>query len=101
MYDNSKINGRSTAFWLDLTHIIIGILVVLMAGFTFLNPEQNLFLFPIVFFLAAGLKFINGTYRLKRSGREKRKKISGIVQILVALFLLAMMAVSGISIWRY
>lgn len=101
MYDNSKMHGRNTSLILDVIHIVIGILVVLMAVITFMDPEKYLYLFPIVFFLAATLKFMNGYYKIKQSNREKRKKISGFAQILVAFLLLVLMVVSGISIWRY
>jgi len=85
---------------LDWVHIIIGILVVLMAVITFINPENNMVLFPLIFFLAAVLNIVNGIYGYSQSGRDKKKKLSAVGLLIIAAFLLAVMAVSALSIWR-
>ena len=95
-----KTSPRSTTLILDWLHIIIGILVVAMAVIAFISPEEHMFLFPAIFFLAAVLNTVNGVYRYSQSGRNKRKKISAIGLLMIAVFLLVVMAVSAISIWR-
>ena len=42
-----KVRSESAA--LDLLHIAVGIAVVLMAVFSFLNPERNMICFPVIF----------------------------------------------------
>lgn len=91
---------RNVSLILDWLHIITGLLVVIMAVIVFINPENNMILFPIIFFLAAMLNLVNGIYRYQQSGRDKRKKASAMGLITVAVFLLAVMTVSAISIWR-
>lgn len=95
-----KKNPRSTVLIMDWIHICIGLLVVILAVFAFLNPEQNRFLFPVIFLLAAVLNVINGIYRFRLSGREKKKKLAAIMQLILAAVLVAVMAVSAITIWR-
>ena len=46
---------RNTTLILDWLHIITGILVVAMAVTAFINPEDNMILFPVIFFLAVGV----------------------------------------------
>jgi len=91
---------RNTSLILDWVHIIIGVLVVAMAVAAFINPEHNMVLFPAIFFLAAVLNIVNGVYRYQQSGRDKRKKASAMGLMVVAAFLLAVMVMSAISIWR-
>ena len=45
-------NGRSLEVFLDLLHIGVGIMIVILAVVSFLNPENNLVLFPVIFMLA-------------------------------------------------
>lgn len=91
---------RNTTLILDWLHIITGILVVAMAVTAFINPEDNMILFPVIFFLAAILNSVNGVYRYRQSGRNKKKKILAPGLLLVAAFLLTVSVISGISIWR-
>lgn len=91
---------RNTTLILDWLHIITGILVVVMAVITFINPEEHMVLFPVIFFLAAMLNIINGVYRYRQSGRSKKKKVLAIGLLLIAFFLLIITVISGISIWR-
>lgn len=95
-----KKNPRSTALILDWIHIGIGLLVVILAVFAFLNPEDNRFLFPFIFLLAAVLNTINGIYRFRLSGREKKKKLAAVMQLVLAVVLGAVMTVSAITVWR-
>lgn len=95
-----KRNPRNTVLIMDWIHIGIGLLVVILAILAFLNPEDNRFLFPIIFFLAAVLNVVNGVYRFQLSGREKKKKLAAFMQLLLAVVLIAVMVVSAITIWR-
>ncbi len=100
-YRQARRNSpRNTSLILDWVHIVIGVLVVIMAVAAFISPEKNMFLFPVIFFLAAVLNMVNGVYRYQQSGRDKRRKASAVGLIMIAVFLLAVMAVSAVSIWR-
>ena len=91
---------RNTSLILDWVHIITGALVVIMAVAAFVDPEDNMILFPVIFFLASALNMVNGVYRYQQSGRDKRKKASAMGLIVIAVFLLVVMVVSAFSIWR-
>ena len=52
--NNKRRKVRSESMALDAMHIIIGIAVVVMAVISFLDTERYMFLFPAIFFLAAG-----------------------------------------------
>ena len=99
-YGYGKRNPRDIALILDLVHIIIGVLVVIMAVIAFINPENNMILFPLIFFLAAVLNIVNGLYQYSQSGRNKKKKVSAVGLLITAAFLLIVMVVSAVSIWR-
>lgn len=85
---------------MDLVHIVIGILIVILAVITFLNPEGNQVLLPLIFILAAILNIFNGIHQYRTSGRSMKKKAAAIAQLLLALVLIAVSAVSAVSIWR-
>ena len=101
MYGQEKRKSpRNLTLMIDWLHIIIGILIVVMAVVAFLNPEGYMMLFPLIFLLAAVLNLVNGLYRFRQSGREKRKKAAAIGQIVIAAVLTGIAVVSAISIWR-
>lgn len=100
MYQSGKRTSRNTGFVLDLIHIAIGLVIVVMAVISFLNPDNHLVLFPVIFFLACVLNGIDGYMKLARAGRDKKKKAGGAVLLLFALALAALAVISAISLWR-
>lgn len=90
---------RSESIALDVMHIVIGIMVVVLAVIAFINPEENLFLFPAIFFLAAFLNLVTGRYRLGKSGRDRKVKASAVLQMLFGAALLVLTGISAVSIW--
>lgn len=101
MYGWERSRGlKNTALWMDWIHIVIGTLIVLMAIIAFLNPESNMMLFPVIFMLAAALNLLNGVYRCRRAGREKKKIAAGMGQIAVGSCLAVVTLISAVSIWR-
>lgn len=95
-----KRSPRNVTFLLDLLHIVVGFLVTVCAVLAFLNPEGNRFLFPVIFLLAALLNGVNGWYKVRESGRDKKKKAGGIALYMIAGVLLLIGIISAISIWR-
>lgn len=101
MYGQERKKGRRNAsLVMDAVHIVIGALIVLLAVITFLNPEGNQILLPVIFALAAALNVFNGIYKFRISGRSAGKKAAAAAQLLLAVFLIAVSVVSAISIWR-
>lgn len=92
-------NIRNASMILDLVHIVIGILIVVLAVISFLNPEDHMLLFPAIFFLAGALNLINGIFKIRLSGREKKKKATGMAVLLFGVLLLALAVISAVSIW--
>jgi len=84
---------------LDTLHIVIGIAVVIMAVISFINPEEYMFFFPVIFFLAAVLNVVTGKYKAGRAVRNKRQKAAGIFQMVLGLALALLAVVSAVSIW--
>ncbi|MFR4784290.1 MAG: DUF6637 family protein [Pilosibacter sp.] len=77
--NNKRRKVRSESMALDAMHIIIGIAVVVMSVISFLDTERYMFLFPVIFFLAAVLNLATGKYwlsRTKRSGGEELRRCS-------------------------
>ena len=96
--ENRK-SQRAAEFVLNITHIVIGVIIVILAVLAFLNPAENMLLFPVIFLLAAVLNLINGVSRIRRSNREKKKKLSGALLILFGCGLLGLSIISALSIW--
>ncbi len=101
LIQEKKRNPRNTAAMLDGLHIVIGILVVICAVLAFVSPSKNNFLFPVIFWLAAVLNFVNGWSRLQSGGKHNRKKMAGVVLLwAVAAFLAVVGFLSAVSVWR-
>lgn len=75
-------------------------MIVILAVFSFLNAENNLVLFPVIFILAAILNLVNGWVKIRRSGRDKKKLLAGFGLLLFGSGLTALAIVSALSIWR-
>ena len=84
---------------LDTAHIVIGLAVVIMAFFAVLEPMKYMFLFPVIFLLAAVLTLITSWFMFTAFKRNSRKKIAGIIYLITGLLLLGLFVISGISIW--
>lgn len=94
-----KRGSRTPAFILDMMHIVTGILIVGLAVLAFLNPEDNMILFPVIFLLAAILNFFNGLDRFRAERGQKKKRMTGVVLMAVGAGLLVLCIVSAITIW--
>ncbi|MBE5971761.1 MAG: hypothetical protein E7246_04455 [Lachnoclostridium sp.] len=92
-----KVRGTTAA--LDTMHILIGIVIVLLAAVSFLNPEEYMFFFPVIFLLAAILNLVTGNHKLRRSKRNQRQKITAVGQMIFGSLLFVLAVVSAISIW--
>lgn len=84
---------------LDVTHIVIGLAVVIMAIFAFLNPERYKVLFPVIFLLAAVLNVTTGWLYMKMYPRMKKKRASGFIYVIAGLLIFALCVISAASIW--
>lgn len=92
-------NLRNASMMVDFIHIAVGILIVVLAVISFLNPEDHMLLLPAIFFLAGALNLINGIYKIRLSGREKKKKAAGMGVLLFGILLFALTIISAVSIW--
>ena len=95
---DKKKNPRNAAVLLDIIHIVLGAAIVALAVISFLNPEDHMIMFPIIFFLGALLNLITGFFHIK-GVHEKKVRRGGYCQALLGLLLLLLTAVSAISIW--
>lgn len=96
---DKKRSGRASSFALDMVHIVTGILIVVFAVLAFLNPEDNMILFPVIFLLAGILNLVNGVDRLRGSRGRKKRRASGIALSVVGTALLLLCVISAVTIW--
>ncbi len=94
----NKRRVKSESLGLDIMHIVIGIAVVVMAVITFLDPEENMILFPVIFLLAAVLNIFSGRFRFVQA-QDNAQRVAPAVQIAFGLFFLIIAVISAISIW--
>lgn len=99
MHSQRGRGERHSGILLDGVHLILGIAIVILAVLSFMNPEGNLMLFPLVFLLAALLNTISGVFELKTWGRDKKKLRKGIFSVVLAVGLWALGVLSAVSIW--
>ena len=99
MAPKRSYSPRKLGTMLDTAHIVIGLAVVVMAFFAVLEPMKYMFLFPVIFFLASVLTLITSWFMFTAYKRNSRKKIAGIIYLIVGLLLLALFVVSAVSIW--
>ena len=85
---------RHAGIFLDMAHLILGIAIVILAVLSFINPEGNHMLFPLVFLLA-----VSGIFECKTWGRDKKKRRQGILQLVLAALLAVLGILSAVSIW--
>lgn len=97
---NKRRNLRGEAMMLDLLHIVVGILAVVCEVLAFLDPERYQILFPVIFWMAGLLNGVSGWYKLKNSGRNKKRKMNGIFLCALAGFLVLIGIASAITIRR-
>ena len=88
---------------LDAAHVLLCIGIVVFAVIIFLNPAKFQQFFPIVFGLAALMQFLHGVPKIvayRRShGGEKGKLAAGVLLCMLGVILVAVAAVSGVTIW--
>ena len=92
-------NERRAGVFLDMAHLILGIAIVIFAVLSFISPEGNRMLFPLVFLLAALLNGIKGIFELKTCARDKKRFWLGIFQLLLGAGLGLLGVLSAVSLW--
>lgn len=92
-------NFRNASMIVDFVHIAVGILIVVLSVISFWNPQDHMAMLPVIFFLAGVLNLVNGIYKVRLSGREKKKKASGMVVLLFGILLFVLTVISAVSIW--
>ena len=96
---DKKKNPRNTAVFLDVIHIVLGIVIVVLPVITFISPEDHMMMFPLIFFAGAALNLITGAVHI-RGVHEKRIRRTGYFQTVLGVLLLLLTMISAISIWR-
>ena len=92
-------SGRRGGVLLDMVHLAVGIGIVILAVLSFMDPEGNQVLFPLVFLLAALLNAVNGTFEFKVRGRSKKKLGAAIWQLGLAAVLAVLAILGALSSW--
>lgn len=100
MQGKKRYSPRKLGTILDAAHIAIGICVVVMSIFAFFNPGRYMFLFPIIFFLAAVLNFLTGWFYLRMYPRVRKKKAAGMMYMIIAVVISILCVISAIAIYR-
>ena len=96
----SNYSPRKYGTFLDWTHVVLGIVIVILAVLAFTDPTENMILFPIIFFLAAFLNIMTGWFYLKMYPRMKKKRFSGAGYLIAGILLLLPGLISAVSLWK-
>lgn len=103
MYVNRKKKNpytKQTVF--DILSVTAGLAVIAVGIFTFMNPEEYAYLFPVIFLLAAVFQGLLAVPKFSRGYGKKsgRQKAAGIGLCIAAAILLMIAVISGICLWR-
>ena len=90
---------RNSSRRLDIFHIVLGIIIIVMAILAFIDPKENMVLFPLIFFSAALLKIISAVSTLRTGDHDRKKTTQGFLQLLAGVLILGVGIVSAVSIW--
>ncbi len=99
MSRKQKYSPRKTGTIIDTVHIVISAAVTIMALFAIFDPARFMFLFPLIFALAAVLCCASGWYNFTAFQRNTQRRVSGIAFIAVGALLAALFIISAVSIW--
>ena len=100
MQIEKKRGPKNGAMVLDVLHVALGLMIVILGVLTFLNPENHMLFFPVIFFLGSVLNFADGVYTRSLAARGRRNRKAGWVTLLVGVLLLGLSVLSALSIWR-
>ena len=88
-----RSRGKIPSHKVDILYGILGLIIFIMAVMALSNPDENRVLFPFIFFFAFILRIFHFIERRMDDGKEK------YFQIIVAVILLILSVISGISLW--
>ncbi|MDD6283402.1 DUF6637 family protein [Oribacterium sp. HCP28S3_H8] len=91
--------ARSSSRKLDFIHIVLGIVLVVMAIFAFINPGENMVLFPLIFYTAAAIRIISAVFLMRSADHDRKILSQGIAQLVLGLLILLVGIASMVSIW--
>lgn len=86
----------------DTLAVLCGLAILALGIFTFIDPRERTFLFPVIFLLAAAFQVILAIPNLTAGyGRANRKlKRGGAGHVIFAFVLIALAVVGVICLWR-
>ena len=99
VHGQTRRTDRRWGVCLDVFHLVVGVLIVAFAVLSFLNPEGNEFLFPLVFFLAAALNAATALFELKIKRDDKKMHHLGILHLVLMVILMGIGILSAASMW--
>lgn len=88
-----RSRGKIPSHKVDILYGILGLIIFIMAVMALSNPDENRVLFPFIFFFAFILRIFHFIERRMEDEKEK------YFQIIVAVILLILSVISGISLW--
>ena len=88
-----RSRGKVPNHKMDILYGVIALIIFIISVMALGNPDENMVLFPFIFFLAFVLRIFVFIERRMEEGRRK------YIQLVIALALLILSVVSGISLW--
>ena len=82
MFSTDNKLKKAVRIILDVINVLIGVAVVGLAIFTFMNASKNAWMFPIIFLLGGLMNLLTGIKHLMWD-----KKTNGIILLVVAVLL--------------
>ena len=88
-----RSRGKVQNHKMDILYGVIALIIFIMSVMALGNPDENMVLFPLIFFFAFILRLFVFIERRMEEGKRK------YIQLVIALALLTLSVVSGISLW--
>ena len=88
-----RSRGKVPNHKIDILYGVIALIIFIMSVMALGNPDENMVLFPFIFFFTFILRLFVFIERRMEEGKRK------YIQLVIALALLTLSVVSGISLW--
>ena len=88
-----RSRGKVQNHKMDILYGVIALIIFIMSVMALSNPDENMVPFPFIFFFAFILRLFVFIERRMEEGKRK------YIQLVIALALLTLSVVSGISLW--
>lgn len=93
MFSSGKRFPRVIRIIIDILNVILGLAAVVFAVLTFMNTQNNAWMFPVIFIIGGAMNFLTGIKHLMND-----RKVNGIILEVVAVIVWVIAYLSYVAV---